>query len=111
MAAHGARPQRPLWASTSTKNPDYHDLLYVESLVAPNTINTMPLATIDSYQDHGDPNPRAFSEQDIEDAEATLRRLGQLGVDYQDVVDTLESEGVEKFASSWEELLAGVESA
>ena len=111
MAAHGARPQKPLWASTSTKNPAYDDLLYVEGLVAPNTINTMPLDTIDAYQDHGDPSPAAFSEREIEEAEATLRRLGEVGVDYQDIVDTLEAEGVQKFTASWEELLAGVEAA
>lgn len=111
VAAHGARPQRPLWASTSTKNPDYDDLLYVEGLVAPNTINTMPLQTIDAYQDHGDPDPTAFSEHDIEEAEATLRRLGEIGIEYEDVVATLETEGVEKFTASWKELLARVDSA
>lgn len=111
LAAHGARPQKPLWASTSTKNPDYDDLLYVEELVASNTINTMPLDTIEAYQDHGDPDPSAFTEFEIEDAEASLRRLGSVGVDYDDVVETLESEGVSKFTASWQELLDGVESA
>ena len=111
VAAHGARPQKPLWASTSTKNPDYDDLLYVEGLVSPNTINTMPLGTIDAYQDHGNPSPAAFSEHDIEEAEAMLRRLADVGVDYDDVVETLETEGVGKFAASWQELLDGVQSA
>lgn len=111
LAAHGARPQKPLWASTSTKNPDYDDLLYVEELVAPNTINTMPLGTIEAYQDHGNPDPSAFNEFDIEEAEALLRSLGDVGVDYDDVVDTLETEGVSKFAASWQELLDGVEGA
>lgn len=111
LVAHGARPQKPLWASTSTKNPDYDDLLYVEHLVAPNTINTMPLGTIEGYQDHGDPDPAAFSEFEIEEAEALLRSLGDVGVDYDDVVETLESEGVSKFTASWQELLDGVESA
>ena len=111
LAARGARHQRPLWASTSTKNPDYPDLLYVEQLVAANTVNTMPLATIDAYQDHGDPNPTRFTQSDIEQATADLDRLGDLGVSYDDVVATLEREGVEKFAASWVELLEGVEQA
>ncbi len=111
LAAHGGRPQKPLWASTSTKNPEYDDLLYVEGLVAPNTVNTMPLGTIDAYQDHGDPEPSRFSGFEIETAESTLQDLEEVGVDYDDVVDTLEREGVEKFAASWNELLDGVDSA
>ena len=109
LAGRGAHPQRPLWASTSTKNPDYDDLLYVEGLVVPRTVNTMPLETIDAYQDHGDPNPTPFDASDIEDAEETLRQMSAVGVDYDDVVQTLEHEGVEKFAASWRELLEGVE--
>lgn len=109
LAAEGARPQRPLWASTSTKNPDYDDLLYVESLVVPRTVNTMPLDTIDAYQDHGDPNPSPFDANDIEEAKRTLEQLGEVDVDYDDVVQALEDEGVEKFADSWKELLEGVE--
>ena len=109
LAARGAHPQRPLWASTSTKNPEYHDLLYVENLVVPRTVNTMPLDTIDAYQDHGDPNPPPFDSGDIEEARATLEELAEVGVDYDDVVQTLEDEGVEKFARSWQELLDGVE--
>ena len=111
LASKGARPQKPLWASTSTKNPDYPDLLYVSNLVAPNTINTMPLATIEAYQDHGDPNPSQFSDFDIEEARNSLDMLGELGIDYDDVVATLEDEGVDKFVTSWHELLAGVETA
>lgn len=111
LAAKGARPQRPLWASTSTKNPDYNDLLYVEGLVASNTVNTMPLGTIDGYQDHGDPAPKAFSKFDIIKAREDLDRLDRVGIDYADVVNTLEREGVEKFVASWMELLEGVESA
>lgn len=105
----GARRQRPLWASTSTKNPDYSDLLYVENLVVPNTVNTMPLDTIDAYQDHGDPAPRAFGDADMDEATRTLDRLAEVGVDYDDVVQTLEEEGVEKFADSWLELLDSIE--
>ncbi len=109
LASQGAHPQRPLWASTSTKNPAYDDLLYVEELVVPRTVNTMPLETIDAYQDHGDPNPSPFDAGDIEEARRTLDRMAEVGVDYDDVVQTLEDEGVEKFADSWKELLEGVE--
>lgn len=109
LARAGARVQRPLWASTSTKNPDYHDLLYVEGLVAADTVNTMPLETIDAYQDHGDPSPKPFTEHDIERARLDLARLGEVGIDYQDVVLVLEVEGVEKFTKSWLELVEAVE--
>jgi transaldolase len=111
LASKGARPQKPLWASTSTKNPAYSDLLYVEGLVAASTVNTMPLQTIDAYQDHGDSDPRSFNEFDIEKARGDLAALADVGVDYDDVVQTLEDEGVEKFVASWHELLADVENA
>lgn len=111
LASKGARPQRPLWASTSTKNPTYSDLLYVDNLVAPNCINTMPLDTLEAYQDHGNPNPLSFTEYEVEEAERTLERLEEAGVDYADVVATLEREGVDKFVASWNELLNGVASA
>jgi transaldolase len=108
LASKGARPQYPLWASTSTKNPEYSDLLYVKGLVAPNTVNTMPLETMDAYQDHGDPDPQPFGPAEIAEAKTTLERLGNVGVDYDDVVATLEREGVDKFAASWRELLEGI---
>jgi transaldolase len=111
IASKGGRLQRPLWASTSTKNPDYPDLLYVEGLVAANTVNTMPLETIDAYQDHGDPAPEPFTESDIEQAKRDLARLEDVGVDYDDVVQVLEDEGVSKFAKSWQDLLDGVATA
>ena len=111
LAVAGASVQRPLWASTSTKNPAYPDLLYVEGLVAPTTVNTMPLATIDAYQDHGDPSAAPFTKADIEKARQDLDRLGAVGIDYQDVVRVLEEEGVEKFTRSWLELLERVEQA
>lgn len=111
LAERGARPQKPLWASTSTKNPDYHDLLYVEDLVADNTVNTMPLGTIDAYQDHGDPSPKPFDAGDIAEARERLSQLDDVGVDYADVVDTLEREGVEKFVASWLELIEEVHHA
>lgn len=106
----GARVQRPLWASTSTKNPDYRDTLYVEELVAPHTVNTMPLETVDAYQDHGRP-PRAFGPEEMAEAEATLEAMAAVGVDYDEVMEVLEREGVDKFIASWEELLAEVEVA
>ena len=109
LADAGARAQKPLWASTSTKNPAYSDLLYVESLVAPDTVNTMPLETIDAYQDHGDPTPASFDAVDIMRANDLLDSMEMVGVDYADVVHTLEVEGVEKFTASWHELLEKVE--
>jgi transaldolase len=109
LAAAGAQLQRPLWASTSTKNPDYDDLLYVEPLIVGHSVNTMPLATIDAYRDHGDPDPTPFGPGEITAARATLDQLAAAGVDYDDVVQVLEDEGVEKFAVSYRELLAGIE--
>lgn len=109
LSHQGACPQKPLWASTSTKNPAYHDLLYVEGLVATDTVNTMPLETVDAYQDHGDPTPASFDAVDIVRANDQLDMLERLGIDYDDVVDTLEREGVEKFTASWHDLLAQVE--
>ena len=85
--------------------PEYSDLLYVESLVAPGTVNTMPIATIEAYQDHGDPEPEPFTAEDVEIARVDLARLQAIGVDYAEVVQTLEDEGVEKFAASWQGLL------
>jgi transaldolase len=110
LSDQGARPQKPLWASTSTKNPAYSDLLYVEGLVANDTVNTMPLETIDAYQDHGDPEPSSFDAVDIVRANDLLDKLEPLGIAYEDVVDTLEREGVEKFTAAWLELLDRVES-
>ena len=111
LSEKGARVQKPLWASTSTKNPDYPDLLYVENLVAADTVNTMPLETIDAYQDHGNPSPEPFTAADIEQARADLDRLADVGVDYDDVVKVLEDEGVDKFTKSWLELLEDIEKA
>jgi transaldolase len=86
-------------------------LLYVESLVATDTVNTMPLATIDAYQDHGDPEPSSFDAVDIVRATDQLDMMADVGVDYDDVVRVLEEEGVDKFTASWLELLDTVESA
>lgn len=111
LSDQGARPQKPLWASTSTKNPAYNDLLYVEHLVAYDTVNTMPLETIDAYQDHGDPTPPSFDAVDIVRANDHLDKLETLGISYDEVVEALEREGVEKFTASWLDLLAQVETA
>jgi transaldolase len=103
LASKGATPQRVLWASTSTKNPDYPDVMYVEELIGPDTVNTMPEETIMAYQDHGDPEPRL--QEGLDDAHRVLEQLASAGVDYDDVTDTLEREGVEKFAASFDELI------
>ncbi len=107
LASKGARPQRCLWASTSTKNPEYRDVMYVEDLIGPNTVNTMPDSTIRAFQDHGEAAPRLT--QDIGEARATFEALARAGVDYDDVTEVLEREGVEKFIASFEELLAGID--
>jgi transaldolase len=103
LVGKGATPQRVLWASTSTKNPAYPDTLYVEELIGPDTVNTMPEETIEDYQDHG--NPELRLQTGLEDAEALLAELARVGVDYDDVTATLEREGVEKFSASFEQLL------
>src|SRR5271165_1961255 len=103
LASKGATPQRVLWASTSVKNPAYPDTLYVEELIGPDTVNTMPEETIRDYQDHGEPQARLQSG--LEDAQRLLDQLASAGVDYDDLTDTLEREGVEKFSDSFEKLL------
>jgi transaldolase len=109
LAALGARPQRCLWASTSTKNPAYRDVLYVEELIGPDTVNTMPLETIAAFQDHGEIRGDVLLEG-VDEVRALLDELASAGVDYDDVVDTLETEGVQKFADSFASLLGGIES-
>src|SRR5689334_985354 len=110
LADAGANPQRPLWASTSTKNPAYRDVMYVEDLIAPGVVNTMPEATLHAFADHGEVKPDTITPYYAE-ARQVLDDLASVGVDYDDVVDTLEREGVEKFSASWNELLAGVKAA
>jgi transaldolase len=107
LATAGAHPQRPLWASTSTKNPAYRDVVYVEELVAPGVVNTMPEPTIQAFADHGEIDPQAVTGS-YQAAAEVLDQLRALGVDYDDVVATLEREGVEKFAASWVEMRASV---
>jgi transaldolase len=106
LSAKGARAQRCLWASTSTKNPEYRDVLYVEELIGPETVNTMPEETIRAFQDHGE--VALTLERDLDEAQRVFDRIADAGVDYDDVVATLEREGVEKFADSFRELLDGV---
>ena len=106
LAARGASKQRCLWASTSTKNPEYRDVVYVENLIGPLTVNTMPLETIEAFQDHGRVAPTL--EEGIDEARQLLDDLARVGVDYDDVTQTLEDEGVQKFADSFEQLLDGV---
>jgi transaldolase len=106
LAARGATTQRCLWASTSTKNPDYRDVLYVEELIGPETVNTMPKETIEAFQDHGE--VRLTLEEGLDEARGLFEQLAAAGVDYDDVTRVLEEEGVQKFADSFEELLEGI---
>src|SRR3954467_8390145 len=103
----GATAQRCLWASTSTKNPEYRDVIYVEELIGPETVNTMPEETIRAFQDHGEVRGDTVL-QGWDDAHDVFAKLRDVGVDYDDVVETLELEGVQKFADSFAELMDGV---
>ena len=103
LAARGARAQRLLWASTSTKNPDYSDVKYVEALIGPDTVDTAPLETLDAYRDHGEPEARL--EQGVEEARRVLERLPELGIDIDKVTRQLEDEGVEKFNKPFDKLM------
>ena len=107
LAAKGATAQRCLWASTSTKNPEYRDVMYVEELIGPDTVNTMPRETVEAVQDHG--KVVRTLDRDVEGARRTLEAFAEAGVDYDDVVAVLEREGVEKFAKSFRELFADLE--
>jgi transaldolase len=106
LAAQGATKQRCLWASMSTKDPSYRDTLYVEALIGPETIATLPEETIRAFQDHG--NVATRLETDLPEAWNLRNHLSAVGVDYDEVVATLEREGIEKFAASFDELLKGV---
>jgi transaldolase len=103
LAAQGALVQRLLWASTSTKNPDYKDVKYVEALIGPDTVNTAPLETLDAYRDHGEPKARL--EQDVKEARWVLERLPELGISIDNVTRQLEDEGVEKFSKPFDKLM------
>jgi len=108
LADAGARPQRPLWASTSTKNPDYRDVMYVEQLIAPGVVNTMPEATIHAFADHGKTVPDSITGQ-YETARKVFADLAEVGIDFADVVETVEREGVDKFIASWTDLIGSVD--
>jgi transaldolase len=107
LAGKGASKQRPLWASTSTKNPAYRDVVYVEELIGPDTVNTMPSETLEAFADHGE--VRGDTVRDgVGKAQRLLGKLSAAGVDYEDVVETLEDEGVRKFTDSFDELIDGI---
>jgi transaldolase len=108
LEAKGATKQRPLWASTSTKNPDRRDVIYVENLIGPNTVNTMPASTLEATMDHAEIRPTL--EGDADDARRFLEDLREAGVSYEEVVEVLEKEGVQKFAESFEELREQIKS-
>jgi transaldolase len=106
LEAAGANLQRPLWASTSTKNPDYPDTLYVDELIGPDTVNTMPEATLDAVEDHG--TLARTVDADLDGAAATLAAVEAVGVDLDDVSRVLEEQGVATFAKSFDELLSSL---
>src|SRR5213592_406940 len=108
LRAAGARPQRCLWASTSVKDERYRDTMYVEELIGPDTVDTMPPETIEAFQDHGEVAPTL--ERDVDGARDLIDRLREAGIDYDDVIDTLEREGVQKFSDSFQQLLDDVKS-
>ncbi|HSE07413.1 MAG TPA: transaldolase [Nocardioidaceae bacterium] len=107
LAAEGANHQRPLWASTGVKNPDYSDTMYVTELLVPDTVNTMPEKTMDAFADHGEVDGDRVTTM-YDDARGVMDRLEAAGIHYDDVIATLEREGVEKFVTSWEELVETV---
>lgn len=107
LATRGARVQRPLWASTSTKNPEYPDTLYVDELIGPDTVNTLPDATLEAFADHGTVARRI--DADVDQAEAVWAALPGVGVDMDDVADQLEREGVASFMGAFDELIEALE--
>ena len=108
LEAQGANTQRPLWASTGVKNPDYPDTLYVSGLIAPDTVNTMPEKTLKSYADHG--RPGTPIKRTYDEAAQVMKAVADAGVDLDDVFQVLEDEGIQKFADSWDELTQSVRS-
>lgn len=107
LTDRGARLQRPLWASTSTKNPAYSDVKYVEELIGPDTVNTVPHKTLEAFKDHGDVQPTL--EADLEGAEQALRELEKLGISMDEVTRELEQEGVDAFAASFDRLIEAIQ--
>jgi transaldolase len=107
LAAKGAQTQRVLWASTSTKNPKYRDVIYVEELIGPDTVNTMPPATIDAFRDHG--QLRNSLTEDLAGAQKVMDDLARAGISIKAVTDKLTDDGVKLFADAFDKLLAAVE--
>jgi transaldolase len=107
LRRHGAHVQRPLWASTSTKNPKYRDVIYVEELIGPDTVNTMPLVTLEAFADHGDVERTV--DRDLDAARADLAALAELGIDLDRVTEQVQVEGVEKFVVPFRSLLQSIE--
>ena len=107
LAARGARVQRPLWASTGTKNKAYSDVLYVEELIGPDTVNTLTEATIEAFEDHG--QLRRTVDADIDEAERVWAELAEVGIDMDDVSARLEREGVDAFTKSFDELIEALQ--
>ena len=108
LEARGARVQRPLWASTSTKNPAYSDTLYVDELVGRDTVNTLAQASIDALRDHGNPQPDTIT-RDVDEAQRIIDQLPAAGIDYDDLTATLERDGVDSFARSFRDCLASLQ--
>ena len=108
LQAHGAKPQRPLWASTGVKSPDYPDTLYVSGLIAPDTVNTMPEKTLKAYADHGSPGTPI--QKTYDEAAQVMKAVAEAGVDLDDVFKVIEDEGIQKFVDSWNELTESVRS-
>ncbi|HTZ96538.1 MAG TPA: transaldolase [Terriglobales bacterium] len=107
LAAKGAQTQRVLWASTSTKNPNYSDVMYVDELIGPDTVNTMPPNTIDAFRDHG--HPRTSLTEDLEGARRVMKTLASVGISMKEVTDKLTEDGVKAFADSFDKLMKAVE--
>ena len=106
LAKGGARPQRLLWASTGTKNPDYSDVVYVEELIGRDTVNTLPPKTLEAFRDHGTVEPRL--ERGLDEAQATLDALGELGIDLGEITAKLEADGIDSFADAFDRLMAAL---
>ncbi len=110
LESKGATKQRPLWASTSVKNPEYGDVMYVEELAGPDTVNTMPASTLDAFMDHGEVRSESPIEEGLDEARELIEKLREAGVDYEEVTEVIEKEGVAKFADSFDELLEVIQS-
>ena len=109
LSSRGAKAQRPLWASTSTKNPDYRDVIYVEELIGPDTVNTLPVVTLEAFRDHGELRPSLL--EDVAGADRALAELAAVGIDIDAITTELQIEGVAAFAKSFDQLLGALDEA